>query len=339
MSGSLSRWQAVLLGTVVLVGLGLGGVGLFAVGSRQWLRGDSFHVRCGFKSIQGVEVGTRVRIQGIDAGEVVAVVPPAAPGGDVVLRLRLDHGLHSLVRTDATIRIVSEGLIGGKALEITPGTPAAHPVQEEALLTSRPTTELADVFDQVKATLQEVRNGEGPLGGELVSTLRQTQATMQSLEKSGDAVRKLPLVRTYARDVIPLLVRPDCQRAQTVFAEKDLFEPGRSTLTAPGRQRLDGLVPWLKGNLQAGGADLVVVAAADPKTTSSPALARTVTESQSAAVCTYLKNHYSIQKAGWVRWREVTPVGLGIDPYPGAETENQLPAARVEVVVFVPQKQ
>ena len=105
-----------------------------------------------------------------------------------------------------------------------------------------------------------------------MSTLRQTQATMQSLEKSGDAVRKLPLVRTYARDVIPLLVRPDCQRAQTVFAEKDLFEPGRSTLTAPGRQRLDGLVPWLKGNLQAGAHDPAVVAAADPKTTSSPAL-------------------------------------------------------------------
>src|SRR5262245_32607086 len=52
-SRSLSRWQAVLLGFVVLLGLGLGGVGLFLVGSRTWFAGDSFHVRTGFKGIQG----------------------------------------------------------------------------------------------------------------------------------------------------------------------------------------------------------------------------------------------------------------------------------------------
>src|SRR5262249_16956894 len=122
MSRSLSRWQAILLGIVILLGLALTGTGLFAVGSRQWLWSDTFHVRAGFRQVRGIEVGTRVRIQGIEAGEVVAVEPPATPGSDVLVRLRLDGKLRHLIRTDATVQIVSEGMIGGKVVEIHPGS-------------------------------------------------------------------------------------------------------------------------------------------------------------------------------------------------------------------------
>ena len=338
MSRSLSRWQAVLLGLVVLLGLGLGGVGLFLVGSRSWFAGDSFHVRTGFKAVQGVEPGTRVRVQGIDAGEVVAVEPPATPGGDVVLRLRIDGKMRSLIRADATVQIVSEGLIGGKVIEVHPGTDKADPVQDNAVLASQPTTELADVLAEVKTTLRNVRDGEGTVGTELVGTLQQTRATMEAFEKTGNAVRKLPIVRGYDKDAQSLLVRPDCERVRTVFAEGDLFEPGRSALTAPGKQRLDAVAEKLKGSLRHDGADLVVAACADPKSAVSPSLARALTESQSTAVVSYLKDHHSIQKAGWVSWRDTTALGLGTSPYPGEEKDAKLPPARVEVLVFVPQK-
>jgi phospholipid/cholesterol/gamma-HCH transport system substrate-binding protein len=337
-SRSLSRWQAVLLGFVLLLGLGLGGVGLFLVGSRTWFAGDSFHVRTGFKGIQGVELGTRVRVQGIDAGEVVAVEPPATPGSDVVLRLRIDGKMRALIRSDATVQIVSEGLIGGKVIEINPGTDKGDPVQDNAVLASRPTTDLADVLAEVKTTLKGVRDGEGAVGTELVGTLRQTRATMETFERTGNAVRKLPIVRGYDKDPQTLLVRPDCERVRTVFAESDLFEPGRAALTAPGRRRLDTVAERLKGSLRHDGADLVVVACADPKAGVSPSLARTLTESQSEAVVNYLKDHHSIQKASWVSWRTITGLGLGTDPYPGEEKDAKLPPARVEVLVFVPQK-
>src|SRR5947209_4906583 len=143
MTRSLSRWQAVLLGGVVLLGLGLSAAGLFAVGSRQWLWADTFHVRAGFKQIRGIEVGTRVRIQGIEAGEVVAVEPPVTPGSDVVVRLRIDGKLRHLVRADASVQIVSEGMIGGKVVEVHPGTSEAEPVPDNAVLASRSTAEIS----------------------------------------------------------------------------------------------------------------------------------------------------------------------------------------------------
>lgn len=341
MSRSLSRLQAVLLGFVVLLGLGLGGVGLFLVGSRTWFAGDSFHVRSGFKGIQGVELGTRVRVQGIDAGEVVAIEPPAAPGGNVVLKMRIDGKMRSLIRSDAKVQIASEGLIGGKVIEINPGTDKGAPVADNALLDSRPTTELTEVLDEMKATLKDVRDGEGAVGRELVGALRQTRATMETFEKTGNAVRKLPIVRGYDKDAQALLVRPNAERVRKVFAEGELFEPGRSTLTAPGRQRLDAIADDLKGSLKHDGSDLVVVACADPKGGASHALARSVTESQSLTVANYLKDHHAVHKAGWVPYRdtrEVTALGLGTDPYPGEDKDGKLPAARVEVLVFVPQK-
>src|SRR5260370_35007615 len=106
MSPPLSRMQALLLGAVVLAGLAVAGAGLFAGGSRQWLWSDTFHVTVGFAQIRGVDAGTRVRVQGIEAGEVEAVEPPAAPGGEVLLRLRLDGRLRHLIRADASVQIL-----------------------------------------------------------------------------------------------------------------------------------------------------------------------------------------------------------------------------------------
>jgi phospholipid/cholesterol/gamma-HCH transport system substrate-binding protein len=343
MSRSLSRLQAVLLGTAVVLGLGLLTSGLFAVGSRQWLWSDTFHVRVGFRQIRGVEAGTRVRVQGIEAGEVEAVEPPTTPGGDVVLRLRLDGRLRHLVRSDATVQIASEGMIGGKVVEINPGTAAAAPVEEDAVLASRPTTELTDMLGQVQTTLEGIREGQGTVGKllkdpeaytRLLAALQQSQETLKSIQQDADAVKRLPIVRSYVEDPQVLLVRPNCERNRQTFAESELFEPGRAVLTADGRRRLDELAPWLAG-LKHPGSEVVVAAYADPRTADA-AVARTVTRQQSEVVCAYLKSHHSIQKMGWFTSRKVVPLGLGTNAPPQPEAE-QLPASRVEVLVFVPQ--
>ena len=39
--------------------------------------------------------------------------------------MRIDDRLKPLIRTDAVARIVSEGMVGAKAVELTPGRPDA----------------------------------------------------------------------------------------------------------------------------------------------------------------------------------------------------------------------
>jgi phospholipid/cholesterol/gamma-HCH transport system substrate-binding protein len=343
MSRSLTRLQAILLGVVFLSGLGLAGTGLYAVGNRQWLWSDTFHVRAGFPEIHGVEIGTRVRVQGIEAGEVEAIEPPAAPGANVTLRLRLNGSLRSLLRADATVQIVSEGMIGGKAVEILPGTSTAEPLEENALLASRPSAELTDILDQVHKSLAEIREGQGTVGkllkdpeayGHLIEALQQSKDTLESFKQDADALKRMPVVRSYIEDPEALLVRPNCERNRQWFAESDLFEPGRAVLTADGRRRLDELAPWLSG-LKHKGSEIVVVAYADPQGP-NPGTARTITRQQSEAVCEYLKGHHAVQKMGWFSSRKVAALGLGTTSPPVPEKEH-LPPARVEVLVFVPQ--
>src|SRR5439155_26017404 len=146
---SLSKLQATILGVVRLAGLAFAGIGIFAVGDQQLLWSDKLQVTTGFRQIRGLEVGTPVRVQGIKAGQVVAVEAPAEPGGDVIVHLRLSGRMRNLIRSDAAVQIVSEGMLGGKALEINPGTPSAQPIQEHARLASRPTAELNDMLGQV----------------------------------------------------------------------------------------------------------------------------------------------------------------------------------------------
>ncbi len=342
MSRSLSRLQAVVLGLVVLTGFLLAAAGLFAIGNRQWLWGDTFHLHAGFRQVRGVEVGTRVRVQGIDAGEVVAVVPPATPGGDVVLRLRLDGKLRHLIRGDASAQIIGEGMIGGKVVEIHPGTEGSPPVPDGAAIASRPAAELTDLLAQVEGTLQDVRKGQGTLGKlvkdeeayrELLELVRQGRGTLRSIQQDADAIKDMPIIRGYVKDAHKLLVRPDCERNRQWFKEADLFEPGGAVLTAQGRQHLDGLVPWLEG-LKHKGSEVVVstYAAADRE----PRVALTLSQKQSEAVVAYLKEHHAVQKMGWFTSRKVTAIGLGTSA-PPVPDRDPLPAPRVEVLVFVPQ--
>src|SRR6516165_890776 len=114
MSRSLSLLQATILGGAVLTGLGVAVVALVSVGNRQWLWNDALHLRVGFRQIHGVEVGTRVRVLGKEAGEVEAVELPTNPTGEVQLHLKVDGRLRSLIRTDASAQIVAVGMVGSQ---------------------------------------------------------------------------------------------------------------------------------------------------------------------------------------------------------------------------------
>jgi phospholipid/cholesterol/gamma-HCH transport system substrate-binding protein len=335
---------------VVLLAVVLAVTGLFAVGDRGWFGKDALEVQVGFREIRGVEVGTRVRIQGIDAGEVFQISPPEEPNGPVMLHLRLKGKFRRLVRTDSTVRIVSEGMISGKVLEIyrhvrkSGDTRPDEPAANGALLAGEPSQELNDVLGQVSDALHGILSGEGTLGklardqkayDAFVALLTQGKDTLSSIQQDADAIKRLPVVNRYVEDPTTILVRPNCERPRQLFAEEDLFEPGRAVLTTQGRQRLDGIVPWLEG-LKHKGSEVIIVAYADPSSPANSAAAGALTRSQSEAVADYLVKEHSVHKMGWFSSRKVVPLGMGIQKPPTPEN-TALPPARVEVQVFVPQ--
>jgi phospholipid/cholesterol/gamma-HCH transport system substrate-binding protein len=159
--------------------------------------------------------------------------------------------------------------------------------------------------------------------------------TMAAIQRDAEALKKVPIIGGYVEDPVALLVRGNCERNRRVFAESELFEPGRAVLTANGREKLDELGPWLSG-LKHKGSEIVVVSYAESTKKTEPKTARNVTRQQSEAVVEYLKKHHAAHKLGLISTRKVVALGQGVHPPPIPEREP-LPPARVEVVVFVPQ--
>ncbi|MFO0926508.1 MAG: MlaD family protein [Gemmataceae bacterium] len=350
MTRTLTRWQSLLLGLILLVGLTLGGIGLFAVGSRGWYGGNALHVRAGFAEIRGVEVGTRVRIQGIDAGEVVAITPPDGPDSPVLLRLRIRGDYRHLVRVSTTVQIVPEGMLGGKVVELRPPArkpsgPAADltPAEDDALLTSEASTEIGDVLGHAGVALQRLPG----MVDEAVTLFRSTRETAEKgketlgkIDRAVEATKELPLVGGAFKGATDILVRERGEWERRVFAEGELFEPGRAVLTASGRERLDELGDWLR-KLRHSGSEVVVVSYADPRGKQTPEAARLISRQQSETVLDYLKTAHAAHKLAWyaigpVATRKVIALGMGHDPAPKTEPEP-LPPARVEVCVYKPQ--
>ena len=87
MTRALNPRQLLLLSCTMLAGLVLFATAFFSIGSRGWYGNDSLNLKTSFLDIRGVDVGTRVRIQGMDAGEVVSIKAPENPGAAVVIGL------------------------------------------------------------------------------------------------------------------------------------------------------------------------------------------------------------------------------------------------------------
>src|SRR5205823_4066438 len=168
----LSRWQAVILGLVVVAALGLGGYGVARIADKQGFWADTVELTAGFREAHDITPGTPVRIRGVDAGQVVAVEYPDhdGPGAEVTVRIHLQARYRDRLYKDATARIHGSGVFGAKVIAISPGDPARGPLEggrlagikpldvDEAVAEFRDTaTEIKGFARSAKETSEEVK--------------------------------------------------------------------------------------------------------------------------------------------------------------------------------------
>lgn len=209
MSQSLSRKQAILLGICVLLVFALAGTALSIFGDRAGWGGGNFRVRVAFDDIAGVEVGSRIRIQGMEAGDVEAILPPEQPGDKVMLRLRIAGKFRNLVRADAKVQLASESMFAGKLVRILPGSPTAPPIDELGELKAdvqpdameqiaQAAGKLNKLLVEVDTAMQSFRDSESSVTQDLLgatrklnSVLTKADATLTSIEKGEGTLGKL----------------------------------------------------------------------------------------------------------------------------------------------------
>ena len=139
------------LGMFVIIGLILFIATIYLVGRQKNLFGSTFRLNAQFKTVSGLKVGNNVRFAGITVGTVDEITLITDTSVEVHLLIKKD--VQKFIKSDASVGIGSDGLMGDKVITITPGTFTKSPVKDNDMILSRKAIEMEDVMSSVKTSV------------------------------------------------------------------------------------------------------------------------------------------------------------------------------------------
>ncbi len=172
--------KLALVGAFVIGGIALFAVGIFMIGERRLLFTDDFEVAADFGNVTGVQIGSKVRVAGFDAGEVTDIVIPPSPSIQFRVRMRIREDLHPFVRADSVAAILTDGLIGSVFVQIREGTDATPPVPEGGTIAGIDPIEIADLIEEGRRTFQTVAREVLDLKAEISATVSSFDETLDT---------------------------------------------------------------------------------------------------------------------------------------------------------------
>jgi phospholipid/cholesterol/gamma-HCH transport system substrate-binding protein len=171
-----SKKKKLAVGLFIGSGLILFIVVIFIIGSKENLFTPTFKLQAAFEKVNGLKSGASVRFNGINVGTVDEI--EIYNGKSVVVRMTIDKKVKDFIKKDSKATVSSEGLVGNKIVEITPGSNEAAGVQGSEVLQTIPAVETEDIMRSLKQSsenasdltkdlaviVQKVNNGEGTIG-------------------------------------------------------------------------------------------------------------------------------------------------------------------------------
>jgi len=162
------------IGGFILLALVLFFAIVYLLGARARYFESKYELAAEFTEVAGLIEGATVRLAGVQIGRVTAVVLSPRPGGKVRVTMSVAKRFQERIRQNSEARIATQGLLGDKIIDITPGSLDAPPLAPGALLSSQEPQEMSRMFAEGASTLRAV--------SELASTLR---TAAERLEKGG----------------------------------------------------------------------------------------------------------------------------------------------------------
>ena len=144
------------VGAFVIGGLLLFAAGLFLIGDRRMLFTDTVDIYAEFQEIASLDRGAKVRVAGMDAGEVREIRVPGGPTGKFRINMRVRRDLHPLIRLDSVASIQNDGLVGNKFVQIQTGSDGSPQVPEHGTIQSREPVDVADLMEMMSDTIVTV---------------------------------------------------------------------------------------------------------------------------------------------------------------------------------------
>jgi phospholipid/cholesterol/gamma-HCH transport system substrate-binding protein len=120
--------------------------------------------------VDGLPKGSTVRVDGMDAGELVNIQIPAGPAQQFRLKMNVEERLHGLIREDSLVTVETEGLVGDKFLLIHSGTVRSPEAAPESTLAGKEPFDLTKMLEQAQGLMNQAG-----------TTITQLQGTMKDV--------------------------------------------------------------------------------------------------------------------------------------------------------------
>jgi ABC-type transport system involved in resistance to organic solvents, periplasmic component len=191
--------QKIKIGMFTITGILLFLVGIFLIGSKKNMFGDTFMIYGTFKSVGGLEVGNNIRFAGINVGTVddISIVSDTTIRVNMVMK----EEVRPFLKADALASIGSDGLMGDKLITIASGSAnevrllskgsrirTVNPVDFDRVITKF--TNVADNAEVITRELAsmavQIRTGNGT-----ISKLLYTDDLSKSLEATADNAKAI----------------------------------------------------------------------------------------------------------------------------------------------------
>lgn len=194
--------QGFRLGFFVFLGILLIFVSIFMIGNKDSLFVETFKLKTYFSTVEGLRNGATVRLSGMDVGSVksIEIIQDTSINNvEVVFEIQKEY--NSFIRLDSEVTIETEGIVGAKLLNISPGSAKYEIVRDGGIVKGKNPINMGAIITETTGIIsytrkitedfadivKKINEGQGTIG-KLVndeklynSTVRITQNADKSL--------------------------------------------------------------------------------------------------------------------------------------------------------------
>jgi phospholipid/cholesterol/gamma-HCH transport system substrate-binding protein len=204
----------IKLGIFVTSGVLIFIVAIYFLGQRQQLFNNTFRISSLFKDANGLAVGNNVRFDGINVGTVDKI--QITSDTSVKVEMVIDESIRKFLKKGVKAIVGSEGLMGSKVVNISPGMSDEKEIQNNEIVESGASTNIdeillnmqlasynaVDITDNLGAIITNIRAGKGSVGKLFMDTIfaNTLGQTMTNVEEGTEAAKHSFLLKGFFKD-------------------------------------------------------------------------------------------------------------------------------------------
>jgi phospholipid/cholesterol/gamma-HCH transport system substrate-binding protein len=178
----------VIVGVFITAAIALFAAALFLIGNQHkaFRRHVIFYTN--FQNVDGIPKGAKVRVNGMDAGELETIQVPSGPSQKFRLKMDVEDRLRGLIREDSFVTVETEGLVGDKFLLIHGGTDRASEAPPESTLPSKEPFDIGKLLEQAQGIMSQA----GTTINSLQSTMKDVSGRLDTtLDTATNTIRNV----------------------------------------------------------------------------------------------------------------------------------------------------